>query len=68
MHGPRRATLDIIWSWIVLNFSCGWIAIRPNMPSPDEPLPNVTLRRAGFMLLCIDYSGDCYDVRNAAMG
>jgi hypothetical protein len=30
--GPRRSTLNIIWSCLFLIFSCTWLAIHPNIP------------------------------------
>ncbi|KAH9959070.1 hypothetical protein BC827DRAFT_1135276 [Russula dissimulans] len=45
-----RSLWDIIRSCAVTIFLCTWVSVHPNIPSPDEGWPRVTLRRMGLML------------------
>ncbi|KAI9512936.1 hypothetical protein F5148DRAFT_972644, partial [Russula earlei] len=40
----------IIWSCAVTLLLCTWVLVHPNVPSPDETWPRVTLRWIGLML------------------
>ncbi|KAH9961583.1 hypothetical protein BC827DRAFT_1082488, partial [Russula dissimulans] len=41
---------DIIQSCALTIFLCTWVSVHPNIPSPDEGWPRVTIRRVGLML------------------
>ncbi|KAH9952718.1 hypothetical protein BC827DRAFT_1148303 [Russula dissimulans] len=45
-----RSLWDIIRSCALTVFLCIWVSVHPNIPSPDEGWPRVTLRRVGLML------------------
>ncbi|KAH9959090.1 hypothetical protein BC827DRAFT_527183 [Russula dissimulans] len=45
-----RSLWDIIRSCALTIFLCSWVSVHPNVPSPDEGWPRVTLRRVGLML------------------
>ncbi|KAI9462143.1 hypothetical protein F5148DRAFT_233795 [Russula earlei] len=45
-----RSLWHIIWSCAVTILLCTWVSVHPNIPSPDETWPRVTLRRIGLML------------------
>lgn len=51
--GNSRTIWDIIWSCLVLIFTCNWVAIHPNIPSPDESTLDIYLRRAGITLVAL---------------
>ncbi|KAI9439388.1 hypothetical protein F5148DRAFT_862447 [Russula earlei] len=51
-HGCR-SLWDIIWSCAVTILLCTWVSVHPNIPSPDERWPRVTLRRVGLMLAAL---------------
>lgn len=48
-----RSTWDIIWSCLVVIFTCNWVAIHPNIPEPYESTLKITLRRAGIMIVSL---------------
>ncbi|KAH9957227.1 hypothetical protein BC827DRAFT_1138343 [Russula dissimulans] len=45
-----RSLWDIIRSCALTLLLCTWVSVHPNIPSPDERWPRVTLRRVGLML------------------
>jgi hypothetical protein len=45
-----RLLWDIIHSCALTIFLCTWVSVHPNILSPDEGWPRVTLRRMGLML------------------
>ncbi|KAH9959102.1 hypothetical protein BC827DRAFT_1269107 [Russula dissimulans] len=45
-----RSLWDIIRSCALTIFLCTWVSVHPNIPSPEERWPRVTLRRVGLML------------------
>jgi len=45
-----RSLWDIIWSCALTIFLCTWVSVHPNIPSPDEAWPRVTIRRVGLMI------------------
>ncbi|KAH9961084.1 hypothetical protein BC827DRAFT_1376455 [Russula dissimulans] len=45
-----RSLWDIIRSCVLTIFLCTWVSVHPNIPSPDEGWPRVTIRRMGLML------------------
>ncbi|KAH9967501.1 hypothetical protein BC827DRAFT_1123443 [Russula dissimulans] len=45
----RRSLWDIIRSCAITIFLCTWVSVHPNIPSPDDGWPRVTLRRVGLM-------------------
>jgi len=45
-----RSLWDIIRSCALTIFLCTWVSVHPNIPSPDDAWPRVTLRRVGLML------------------
>ncbi|KAH9959104.1 hypothetical protein BC827DRAFT_527760 [Russula dissimulans] len=45
-----RSLWDIIRSCALTIFLCTWVSVHPNIPSPDEGWPRVTIRRVGLML------------------
>ncbi|KAH9959115.1 hypothetical protein BC827DRAFT_1344270 [Russula dissimulans] len=45
-----RSLWDIIRSCALTIFLCTWVSVHPNIPSPEEGWPRVTLRRVGLML------------------
>jgi len=45
-----RSLWDIISSCALTIFLCTWVSAHPNIPSPDEGWPKVTIRRMGLML------------------
>ncbi|KAH9959089.1 hypothetical protein BC827DRAFT_1135304 [Russula dissimulans] len=45
-----RSLWDIIRSCALTIFLCIWVSVHPNIPSPDEGWPRVTIRRVGLML------------------
>ncbi|KAH9959073.1 hypothetical protein BC827DRAFT_1135199 [Russula dissimulans] len=51
-HDPNncRSLWDIIRSCALTIFLCTWVSVHPNIPSPHEGWPRVTLRRMGLML------------------
>ncbi|KAI9512039.1 hypothetical protein F5148DRAFT_992934 [Russula earlei] len=49
----HRSLWDIIWSCAVTILLCTWVSVHPNIPSPDERWPRVTLRRIGLMLAAL---------------
>ncbi|KAI9435211.1 hypothetical protein F5148DRAFT_1304897, partial [Russula earlei] len=48
-----RSLRDIIWSCAVTILLCIWVSVHPNIPSPDEKWPRVTVRRIGLMLAAL---------------
>jgi hypothetical protein len=57
LHSPScndpnncRSLWDIIRSCALTIFLCSWVSVHPNIPSPEEGWPRVTLRRVGLML------------------
>ncbi|KAI9507934.1 hypothetical protein F5148DRAFT_980647 [Russula earlei] len=48
-----RSLWDIIRSCAVIILLCTWFAVHPNIPSPNEKWPRVTLRRVGLMLAAL---------------
>ncbi|KAH9957224.1 hypothetical protein BC827DRAFT_1270426 [Russula dissimulans] len=45
-----RSLWDIIQSCAITIFLCTWVSVHPNIPSPDEGWPRVTMRRVGLMI------------------
>ncbi|KAI9450594.1 hypothetical protein F5148DRAFT_585948 [Russula earlei] len=45
-----RSLWDIIQSCAITLLLCTWVSIHPNIQSPDEKWPKVTMRRIGLML------------------
>jgi hypothetical protein len=45
-----RSLWDIIRSCALTIFLCSWVSVHPNIPSPDEGWPRVTIRRVGLMI------------------
>ncbi|KAF8581442.1 hypothetical protein K439DRAFT_1636153 [Ramaria rubella] len=45
-----RTLQDIVWSCLVTVFSCTWVAIHPNIPSPDVGRVKIALRRLGLFV------------------
>ncbi|KAH9961082.1 hypothetical protein BC827DRAFT_1384065 [Russula dissimulans] len=45
-----RSLWDIIRSCAFTIFLCTWVSVHPNIPSPDEGWPRITIRRIGLML------------------
>jgi hypothetical protein len=45
-----RSLWDIIRSCAFTIFLCTWVSVHPNIPSPDERWPRITIRRMGLML------------------
>jgi len=45
-----RSLWGIIRSCALTIFLCTWVSVHPNIPSPDEGWPRVTIRRMGLML------------------
>ncbi|KAH9954735.1 hypothetical protein BC827DRAFT_1143053, partial [Russula dissimulans] len=48
-----RSLFDIIRSCILTVFLCTWASVHPNIPSPDERWPRITVRRVGLMLAAL---------------
>lgn len=48
-----RTVWDIVWSSLVVVFSCIWVSLHPNIPSPDYTKFAIIKRRAGLMLLAL---------------
>jgi hypothetical protein len=46
-----RTIGNILWSCLVTIFACTWIAIHPNIPSPDDKWFTLALRRLQFMVM-----------------
>ncbi|KAI9507954.1 hypothetical protein F5148DRAFT_1200842, partial [Russula earlei] len=51
-HGCR-SLWDIIWSCAATISLCTWVSVHPNIPSPEERWPRVTMRRVGLMLAAL---------------
>ncbi|KDQ62100.1 hypothetical protein JAAARDRAFT_30002 [Jaapia argillacea MUCL 33604] len=48
-----RTLWNIIWSCLITVFSCTWVAIHPNVPSPSNSAFRIGLRRVGIMLCAL---------------
>jgi hypothetical protein len=48
-----RTVWNIVWSCLVTIFACTWIAIHPNIPSLDERLFTIALRRLKIMVMAL---------------
>lgn len=48
-----RTSWDIVCSCALVIFSCTWVALHPNIPSPDDTSWDITFRRAVLMLALI---------------
>ncbi|KAI9450525.1 hypothetical protein F5148DRAFT_987015 [Russula earlei] len=48
-----RSLWDIIRSCAITILLCTWVSVHPNIPSPDERWPRVTVRRVGLMLAAL---------------
>ncbi|KAI9431129.1 hypothetical protein F5148DRAFT_1006362, partial [Russula earlei] len=48
-----RSLWHIIWSCAVTILLCTWVSVHPNIPSPDERWPRITVRRVGLMLAAL---------------
>ncbi|KAG7087609.1 hypothetical protein E1B28_013558 [Marasmius oreades] len=48
-----RTVLGIVWGCLTTIFACTWLAIHPNVPSPDDSRWRILLRRAMIMALAI---------------
>ena len=46
-----RTLSNIVWSCVVTVFSCTWIALHPNIPSPDDGSFRIALRRVKLMVM-----------------
>jgi hypothetical protein len=45
-----RSLWDIIRSCTFTIFLCIWVSVHPNVPSPDDGWPKVTIRRVGLVV------------------
>lgn len=43
----------ILWSCLATIFTCTWVSVHPNIPSPGDSLWKVEKRRAGLMIWTI---------------
>ncbi|KAI9449653.1 hypothetical protein F5148DRAFT_1370990 [Russula earlei] len=48
-----RSLWDIIRSCAITILLCTWVSVHPNIPSPQERWPRVTVRRIGLMLAAL---------------
>ncbi|KDQ60372.1 hypothetical protein JAAARDRAFT_205330 [Jaapia argillacea MUCL 33604] len=48
-----RTASSIVFSCLTTIFTCTWVAVHPNIPSPDESIIEVTLRRTGLTLMAV---------------
>ncbi|KAI9451247.1 hypothetical protein F5148DRAFT_986638, partial [Russula earlei] len=48
-----RSLWDIIRSCAITILLCTWVSVHPNIPSPHERWPRVTVRRIGLMLAAL---------------
>ncbi|KAI9430731.1 hypothetical protein F5148DRAFT_990528, partial [Russula earlei] len=48
-----RSLWDIIWGCAITILLCTWVSVHPNIPSPDERWPRVTVRRLGLTLAAL---------------
>jgi len=48
-----RTIWNIIWSCLVTLFACTWIAVHPNIPSPDDSWAVIAFRRFKIMGLAL---------------
>ncbi|KAG7087640.1 hypothetical protein E1B28_013588 [Marasmius oreades] len=48
-----RTVLGIVWGCLTTIFACTWLAIHPNVPSPDDSRWRILSRRAMIMALAI---------------
>lgn len=48
-----RTVWNIVWSCITTIFACTWVAIHPNIPSPNEWWVEIAVRRAGIMVMVL---------------
>jgi len=44
---------NIIWSCLVTLFACTWLAVHPNIPSPDDSWVVIAFRRLKIMVLAL---------------
>ena len=48
-----RTIWNIVWSCFVVVFSCIWVALHPNIPSPDDKWYTILKRRIAVTLLAL---------------
>jgi hypothetical protein len=48
-----RTIWNIIWSCLITIFSCTWVAIHPNIPSPTESRGFITLHRVQIVVFAL---------------
>ncbi|KAK7450139.1 hypothetical protein VKT23_013022 [Stygiomarasmius scandens] len=48
-----RTTWEILWSCIVVVFTCTWISVHPNIPNPSDGWFKTTSRRIETMLFAL---------------
>jgi len=48
-----RTTFNIVSSCVTIIFSCIWVALHPNIPSPDDSPLRIAIRRAKLMAMAL---------------
>ncbi|KAF9035587.1 hypothetical protein BJ165DRAFT_1409443 [Panaeolus papilionaceus] len=48
--GCDRSLWSIIWACFLTLFACTWVAVHPNVPSPEHSASTVVARKIGMML------------------
>ena len=52
-HCNDRTIWNIIWSCLVTIFACTWVAIHPNVPSPNDSQAVIAFRRMKIVALAL---------------